>query len=240
MRGEAGHDDPAAGLGDHVADDHADIALGRDEAADLGVGRVSEQEIDARIAEAGEAGQVGQSAVQRRLVHLEVAGVQDGVPSGADRDGEGIRDRVVHREELEGPVAELDVVLLLHQSQVGVLEASLLELGLEQRKREPRAEDGDVGALAQQVGQCADVVLVAVGEHHRIDLVQTIGVVGPVGQGDVDARGVRLAQQHAAVDDDDPPRLPLRRVLEEGHVATDFLDAAECDDPQATGRDRWG
>ena len=42
-----------------------------------------------------------------------------------------------------------------------------LQLGLEQRQRQPRADERDVGLLAQQVGHGADVVLVAVGEHDR-------------------------------------------------------------------------
>ncbi len=76
VRGEARDDHPAGRLGDDVGDDVADLALGRDEAGNLGVGRVGQQQVDALVAQSGEAGQVGEPAVQRGLVHLEVAGVQ--------------------------------------------------------------------------------------------------------------------------------------------------------------------
>ena len=48
-----------------------------------------------------------------------------------------------------------------------------------------------------------------------------------------------LPEQHAAVDDQEPA-LPLRpAVLEQGHVAADFLDAAQRDEPERT-RDKGG
>ena len=42
----------------------------------LGVGGVGEEEVDALLAEPREGAQVGDPAVERELVHLEVAGVQ--------------------------------------------------------------------------------------------------------------------------------------------------------------------
>ncbi len=48
--------------------------LRRHEAGDLGVRGVGEEEVDALLAEACERVQVGETAVQRKLVHLEVTG----------------------------------------------------------------------------------------------------------------------------------------------------------------------
>ena len=78
VRGERRHDDAAGRLGEDGVEHGPDLPLGRDEAGDLGVGRVGQQQVDPGRAEAGEAGQVGEAAVQRQLVHLEVAGVQHG------------------------------------------------------------------------------------------------------------------------------------------------------------------
>ena len=76
VRGEAGHDDPLGGVGEHVVEHRRDVPLGPDDAGHLGVGRVGEQQVDALAAEPREPGQVGQPPVERQLVHLEVAGVQ--------------------------------------------------------------------------------------------------------------------------------------------------------------------
>ena len=104
----------------------------------------------------------------------------------------------------------------------------LLELLLDQRQRQPGADDRDVGALAQQVGHAADVVLVAVGEDDADDLVEAVPDPAEVGQDHVDARLVLLGEQHPAVDDQQ-----LARVLEDGHVAADLAEPAEGDDAQA-------
>ena len=53
-----------------------DVALGRGEPRHLGVGGVDEEQVDALLAEPGERPQVGEPPVERQLVHLEVAGVQ--------------------------------------------------------------------------------------------------------------------------------------------------------------------
>ena len=61
-------------------------------------------------------------------------------------------------------------------------------LGRDQGQREPGADDRQVRALPQQERHRADVVLVAVGQHQRVDVVQPV-LDGPeVGQDQVDAR----------------------------------------------------
>ena len=82
--------------------------------------------------------------------------------------------------------------------------------------------------LAQEVRRGADVVLVAVGEHQRLDVVEPVPDRVEVGEDQVDAGLVVLGEQHAAVDDQQPAV-----VLEDGHVATDLAETAERDDPQA-------
>ncbi len=112
-------------------------------------------------------------------------------------------------------------------------DAVLRELGLEEGQGEARADDRDVGPLAQQVGHAADVVLVAVGEHDRVDLVEAVPDPGEVGHDHVDTRLVLLGEEHAAVDDEQPPG-----VLEDGHVAADLAEAAQRNDPQPVAGQR--
>ena len=60
-----------------LLDRRGEVALGRREAGDLGVGGVGQEQVDPLLAQPGEAAQVGDPLVERELVHLEVAGVQD-------------------------------------------------------------------------------------------------------------------------------------------------------------------
>ena len=113
-------------------------------------------------------------------------------------------------------------------STLGRLDAVLGELGLDQRQRQLRPHERDVAPLAQQVRHGADVVLVRVGQHHGLDVVEAIPDVFEVGQDQVDAGLVGLGEQHPAVDDQQPAV-----VLEDGHVAADLAEPAQRDDAQA-------
>ena len=100
------------------------------------------------------------------------------------------------------------------------------QLGVEQGEGQLGADERDVAALAEEVRRGADVVLVAVGEHQRLDLVEAVPDRVEVGEDQVDARVVLLGEEDAAVDDQQP-----LVVLEDGHVATDLAEPAERDDP---------
>jgi hypothetical protein len=78
------------------------------------------------------------------------------------------------------------------------------------------------------------VVLVAVGQHDGVDVVESVAVVRPVGQGEVDSWRVGLAEQHAAVHDEQ-----TIAVLEQRHVPADLADAAQRHDAQRAGGRRW-
>ena len=80
--------------------------------------------------------------------------------------------------------------------------------------------------LAQEVGQAAGVVLVAVGEHDAIHPVPALVQVGELGEHQVDPRHVGLGEHDAAVEDDDAPL-----DLDAGTVAADLAESAEEDDP---------
>ena len=173
VAGEARHDDPLAGVREDRAQDVGDVPLGRDEARDLGVRRVGEEEVDALLAEPRERVQVGEAAVQRELVHLEVAGVDHHARGGADGDGQGVRDGVVDRDELAVEGADALAVALRHLEGVRA-DAVLLELRLDQGEGQLGADQRDVRLLAEQVGDAADVVLVAVREDDALDVVEAV------------------------------------------------------------------
>jgi hypothetical protein len=90
--------------------------------------------------------------------------------------------------------------------------------------------------LAQDPRQAADVVLVAVGEHDRVDLVAAVEQVGEVGDDEVDAVHLGGGEADAHVDHDD-----AAVVLDDGHVLADLAQASERED--AEGRShaafRW-
>ena len=77
------------------------------------------------------------------------------------------------------------------------------------------------------------MVLVAVRQDDRNDVVEAVPDVAEVGQDQIDSGLLGLGEQHAAVDDQ---QLPV--VLEDGHVATDLAETAEGHDAQGSGGQR--
>ena len=202
--------------------------LGGGEAGHLGVGRVGEEEVDAFLAQPGEGPQVGDPLVERELVHLEVTGVQHQPGSGPDRHRQTVGDGVVHRQEL---AVERSEPLAGRPPRPpwssGVMRCSLSFASMNARVSfEPTS--GMSASLAQQVRDAADVVLVPVGQHDGLDLVEAVPDPGEVRQDHVDAGLVLLGEQHPAVDDEQPAGM-----LEDGHVAPDLTEPAQRDHPKA-------
>jgi hypothetical protein len=107
----------------------------------------------------------------------------------------------------------------------------LVELRLDQSEREAGRVDGDRAEVAEQVGQRADVVLVAVREHDGADALPPLDQVAEVGQQQVDSEMLVAREREPGVDDED-----LAVALVRGHVLADLAEAAERDDAAAHAR----
>ena len=81
--------------------------------------------------------------------------------------------------------------------------------------------------LAQDPRQGSEVVLVAVGDDDRLDVLGPLAQVGEVRQDEVDADHLRRREAEADIDDDDPPL-----VLDDRHVLADLAEPAKRQDPQ--------
>ena len=194
----------------------------------LGVGRVGQEQVDAAPARLfGQTVQIGRAPVQRRLVDLEVARVQDAPVRGVDDHRHAVRDRVRHAQEPHGewPDGRRSFPRRHHVEFTAIRHAVLFELALEQRERECRPVDGDVAQLAEQVRQGADVILVTVREHHGLDLIGALADVIEVREHEVDAEHVRGRERQADVDKED-----ALVQLDAGHVSAHLADATEEDD----------
>ena len=103
-------------------------------------------------------------------------------------------------------------------------EARLFDPVPGQPEGEGRAVHGH-RQVAQQEGQAAGVVLVAVGQDHRFDGVGPVAQVRQVREHEVDAGHVGLGEHDPAVEDDD-----AAVELDARAVAADLPEAAQEDD----------
>ena len=172
VAGEGGHDDAAVERLHDLAEGLADGPLGRRVARVLGPRRVRQEADHALLAEPGEDVEVGQLAVHRGVVELEVAGVDDGADRRAQGDAHRVRDGVADPERDRGERPDLQLVARLHGDQRVVVELVLLDLVAQQAARQGAGVDRDARELRQHVRQAADVVLVGVGDQEGPDLVR--------------------------------------------------------------------
>ena len=78
--------------------------------------------------------------------------------------------------------------------------------------------------MAQQEGQPADVIFVAVGEHARLDPIAIVEQVGEIGQDEVDTGHLGVGEHEAAIEDED-----AARDFDARAVATDLAQPTEED-----------
>ena len=95
----------------------------------LGVGRIREHAQHAGVADARDRREVGRIAVDRRLVELEVAGMEERAQRRADRERARARQRMVDVDEFGAERAVRDRVAGLDLDQVELARLVFLELG---------------------------------------------------------------------------------------------------------------
>ena len=160
-------------------------------------------------------------------VNFEVAGVDNSAHFRVDGKGHGVRDGVVHMDEFHGELARPDAFASLHGDELrGLHQLVLLQLQLDEAGGEAGAVDGHVDLL-EDVGNGADVVLVAVGDEQAPDPGLVLDEVADVGDHAVDAVHVVPGEGHAAVHHDD-----LAAILIGGHVLADLVETAKGDNFQ--------
>src|SRR5215207_736401 len=165
-----------------------------------------------------------------RLVELVVAGEQDRPELGRQRDSAGVGDRVREVDRLDPERTRVDGVAGRQHVEPRLAQLVLVELGARHRDRQLAAvgdRDARLPQLAQQPRQRAEMVLVAVRDHDRLDVGDALAQVGEVRQHQVDAQLLGGREAQPRVDDDDAPA-----VLDDGHVLPDLADASQREDAQ--------
>ena len=194
----------------------------------VGVGGVAAQQQQPLAAQLGQPRDVGGHAVDRGLVELVVARQQRGPELAGQRDREGVGDRVGHLDHLDAERAGVEGLPRPDVGDLDVAQAVLVELGAHHRRGERAAVDGRRAVeLAQHEGQRADVVLVPVGEHDRLDVLGPLAQVGEVGQHQVHPELVGRGEHQPGVDHHD-----AAVVLDDRHVLADLAEAPEREHSQ--------
>ena len=222
--GREGRNDDALVLrpGKQAADTGGHLLLGGGEAGTLRVGGVAQQSQHALLTVLRQSRKVGGAAGQRGVVDLEVAGLDDGAGRAVDGESYRVRDGVVHMDGLHGEAAQLELLAGGDLHELGLAcQAELFQLIADEAAGQAGAVDGQI-ELLQQVGDAADVVLMAVGDEQALDLILILHHKGEVGDDHIDAEHIIVGENEAAVHDDH-----IAAALIDRHVLAYFAEAAQ-------------
>ena len=202
-RREAGDEQAPLGAGKHFFELAAHGAFARRVALALDVGGILQQRQHSFFAILGETVQIEEAVVGRRWIDLEVAGMQHDAERRVDGERNAIDQAVRDLQRMNRERPDLEAFSGTDLAQVGVVEELVfVELVFDVGQRELGAPDGNV-QFAENPGQGADVVFVAVGEHDAAHMLAIFEQVRNVGDDDVDAQQLGFGEHQAGVDHDD-------------------------------------
>ena len=201
-------------------------------AGTLGVGGICQQSQHAAAAVLGNGGEVGHGIPGKRgVVDLEVAGMDYDTRWALDGKGQGVRDGVIDMDGLHREAAETDLLTGTDLHKIGAgRKAVLFQLVADQADGQLGRIDGHI-ELAQQIGQAADVVLVAVGNEDTLDAVLVFQYIGEVGDDQVNAEHIGIREHQTAVHQDH-----VALAFIQGNVLADFAQTAQRADVHGNGR----
>src|SRR5947209_13003413 len=177
-----------------------------------------------------EASDVGRLRIDRRVIDLEVAGVNDDAVRRSDREADGVDDRMRDANRLDAKRSGIDDVARHEPAKLDVVDAEFIELVADEAEGQRHSVDRKRHALEKK-RQRADVIFVAMREEDRFEFRGVVEDVRHVGNNDVDAERGGVGEHHSAVDDD-------RGVvgLVDHQVHPDLAESAERNDAQAAHR----
>src|SRR3972149_5653801 len=141
---------------------------------------------------------------------------------GVDCDAYAVRDAMGDREEFQAEDAELYLVARLDDVQGGTFqELVFFELDGDEALGQARGVHGDRDP-AEEIGQGACVVPVAVGDDHASNLICPLQDMGQVRDDQVDPQHFIVGEHEAGIDDDQ-----VLSVFQDQHVPADLAQAPE-------------
>ena len=231
IAGEGGNDDALAlRLREEVAECGTHAPFGHGEARTLRVGALREQRKNAPVAELAEPCKVDDAALNRGVVDLEVAGMDNDAGRCVYSEAAGIRYRVVHTDKLHRHAAELHGLPRLNHIKPALGEyAVLLQLALYKSEGERSSVHRHVDSF-EQIRKASDMILMSVGKDNSPELLLVFDDIGEIGDHEVYAEHVIVRESKSAVHDEH-----IVAALIQVQILSDLVKSAEGDNFKRRG-----
>ena len=230
----------AGGVGREGGDEHPPLRLADDPVEALAhrrfgagrqlledVGRIADQSEHALVADRAQLRLGARIAELGGVVQLPVAGVEDAAVGRVDQQRIALGDRMGERDVAEAERAEPELAADLDDVDLDLLgQPLLLELAGDQAGGEGRRVERNA-EIGGEIGDGADMVLMAVGQDDAEQIVAILLDEGQVGEDQLDPGIGRVGEGHAEIDHD-----PLAVAAVEIDVHADLARAAEREEEQ--------
>ena len=170
--GEGGDNQPSVLiLGENSLKRRANCTLGGGKACTLGICGLAKQKGNTILANLGNTAKIHNLTVNRRHIKLEVACVEDNSHRSFKRNRTCICDRMIHVNKLGLENTEIENITCLHRVKLGDEGRGILvKLSFNNTEGKACSVNWNV-YLLKKVGNCSDMILVAMGDENTTDLV---------------------------------------------------------------------
>ena len=227
--GKHGDNHAPLGLPEHGIEGLADLELAHRKAGALHVGALAQQRKHTLLTVGSQCLEVHDLPINGRIVHLEVARTDHCALRTGNRNGTGPCNGVTHMNKLAGKFAQLHNLSWPYRLHMHIVDTMFLQLHIDQGQCELGAVERCLH-LMKHIGDGADMILVAMGEKKTADILLLGHKVADIRDDQIHAEHIFLGEDASAVHHHD-----IVLVLEDIHVLTDFVHAAQGNNPQLAG-----
>ena len=173
--------------------------LGKRKPRTLRIGGVAHKSQHAFFTDLGKASQINRISKDGCVIHLEIAGMHHNAGRRINRQRRRIHNRMVRPDEFYPKTTEVNGRTEFHHLPLGAVEKILfLQLVIDNPHGQPGCIDRHIHLL-QDIGQCADMVLMTVGDDKALHLVNIVRKVSNIRDHEVDPQHIILRKSQTAV-----------------------------------------
>ena len=196
----------------------------RSEAGPFAVGAVAEQGQYSLLPQSRKPGIVRQIAIERGLVQLKIAGVNNRSHRRRDGHPNAVGDAVRHAQDFYMDLPEIQRLTGFDEMQLRLLKHSVF---LQPPAGKSKGQTGAVNGnreFSQQIGEGADVVLMAMRHDDATHLFLVFQQVGEIRDYEIHAQQFISGKHQSGIDDND-----IVAIADRHHVHAEFPKSAEGD-----------
>ena len=173
--------------------------LARSVPCTLRVGAVRHHQQHALVAQIRETAEICHLAINRGIIQLKVAGMDNRPHRRSNRQPHCIRDTVIHPDKIHMKTACLDGITLHDSTEIAGIHAILLQPALQDAQGQPRAINGNINLL-QHIRQRTDMVLMTMSQHNSLHLVLVLHQIRNIRNNQVNAEHFLVREHQAGID----------------------------------------